>query len=99
MDTNKIISQVDYPASLIPNNALQIVEAMLSAKNLGDNFADKLDADLGCSIGFFNAVKKVIADERKAANNVGKFSATDARINRILYITNSDGKRTARRSS
>lgn len=96
MTAQQILSKLQYPEHLIPTNAAEIVEVMLQSKQLGYSLMDKLEATMKCRNGFFLAVKAVIKDERAAINCVS-INHADARANRVLKITNSDGKRIARR--
>lgn len=79
----------------IEDGAEQIVAEMIEMKTF--RFATwERDYSERCSIGFFDAIAKEIKEWRKA-NYAPARSAQQIRIDQIRYITDSTGKRTARK--
>lgn len=82
----------------VPQNAQEIVFNMLQCKDLGWKAFERLEAKHSVTRGFFEAVKNAIIADRKA--NVGTMrSGADARADRVLTVSNSAGRKTARRFS
>lgn len=97
MNAEKILETVTSQYSgTIPSDALAIVTEMMELKKFGYAAFEKSFEARGIKIGFFLAVAEAIKDGRRASSYVGT-SASDARANRILHTTNSDGRRTARK--
>lgn len=96
MKAENILNKVSNTyGGTIPQNALEIVEAMLVAKNLGNKTFDQMEENYNVSSGFYFAVKAEITETRKANNYVS--NPAEARADRVLRITNSNGRKVARK--
>lgn len=87
MNAEKILATAvaSYPVAA-PAQAKEIVEAMVEVKSRGMKLFDKLEAEFGCTYGFFDTVKEAIKEENAALNYQPR-SAADARIDRMVKAT------------
>lgn len=82
MNAQNILQKVSYPLGN-PDNALDIIEKMLAAKNLGYKTFEKIEEETGCKYGYFECVKEVIKEERKGST-ISKPISREERINNYL---------------
>ena len=96
MDTDRLFERVKErlakdaaPTLLGRPNEDAIIKAMLAAPNLGDRTWDRLEAEFGCTAGFFFTTKAIIRDLR-AGQRVNPRSAAAARADRVLRVRDID---------
>jgi hypothetical protein len=87
---------IDFPEELIPDNVEVLIDRLDDADNRKVGRLARKEEDRGeFSYGLIKAVKEAIQLRNRLDNTTT--SAKDARIDRILFTTDSDGRRKSRK--
>ncbi|WP_213950385.1 hypothetical protein [Tepidanaerobacter syntrophicus] len=87
---------IDFPEELIPDNVEVLIERLYDADNRKVGRLARKEEDRGeFSYGLIKAVKEAIQQRNRLDNTTT--STQDARIDRILFTTDSDGRRKSRK--
>jgi len=87
---------IDFPEELIPDNVEVLIDRLDDADNRKvGRLARKEEDREEFSYGLIKAVKEAIQQRNRLNTTIT--SAQDARIDRILFTTDSDGRRKSRK--